>query len=234
MPGLPCNPSTGPGIPVIPSIVGVPIRSLPQGVPVVVVSPPVPGIPVTGYTPPPSGAAWSEIIRNPAVVLSNADLTASLTDGGVADVPGLATVAMTAGQKVRIEVVANSLSDRVAFGVATADLLTSDSAFLGCVNGNGVGFYSSSAGIWFDGNNIAGSSGFAAGDVIDIDVDIDAQSLEFFVNGSSVATVTHTLTGDLFAAYGLRYDGVTVSQVTLVEPADFSFLPPAGYTRYGA
>src|SRR5690242_4897087 len=113
--------------------------------PVTIVPPMSPAVYVAGNPdPPPSGgSAFDPVAKNAAIVLSNGNKTATLSNGGVQDVAGLATVAIPAGAKVRIEIQVTQTSDRVALGIGTAALLTSDSAFLGCVAGNGIGNYSS-------------------------------------------------------------------------------------------
>src|SRR5690349_21924769 len=98
---------------------------------------------VGGGNQPPAGATLDPVIKNAAIVLSNGNMTATLTNGGVQDVVGIATVSIAVGQKVRIEFVVGAPSDRVAFGIGAANALTSDTAFLGCTSGNDIGNYSS-------------------------------------------------------------------------------------------
>jgi len=183
--------------------------------------------------PPPVGVTLDPTIKNAAIVLSNGNMTATLTNGGVQDVVGLATVAITAGQKVRIEFVVGAPSDRVAFGIGAANILTSDTAFLGCTSGNDIGNYSSGAGVWQNGSNLAGSGGFVAGNVVDIDVDTTINNIAWSVNGTTQVNVTYSIAGNVYAAYGLRYDSITPAQISLVAPASFVNAPPSGFTKYG-
>jgi hypothetical protein len=183
--------------------------------------------------PPPAGATLDPTIKNAAIVLSNGNMTATLTNGGVQDVVGIATFAITSGKKSWIEFLVGATSDRVAFGIGTASTLTSDTAFLGCTSGNDIGNYSSGAGVWQNGSNLAGSGGFSAGDRVNIAVDTTASSITWYVNNVSQVSVTYSLTGDVFAAYGLRYDSVTPAQISLVAPASFVNAPPSGFTKYG-
>jgi len=222
---LAVTPGSGAGLPVIESAVGIPVRIMASG-----------GLPVTGLnpSPPAGGSAFSESIKNPAILLSNSDETATLDDAGVQDVACLATVAITSGQKVRIEFQVTEISDRVALGIGTIDLLTGDSAFLGCVGGNGIGNYSSSAGVWENGNNVAGSDGFPAGSVVDIDVDTTTSTISWYVDGVLSVSVNYNQTGDVYAAIGLRYDGVTIPSVTITQPGAYIHAPAAPYTEYGA
>ena len=181
----------------------------------------------------PAGATWNPAAIATGVDLSADKLTASTTASSV-DLAGLATKAIAAGQKVRIEFVIGGTNNHVAVGFGNASMAISNSgnAWLGS-DANGIGYYS-------DGRIVSSSGGptyttYAATQIVDIDVDMVAGTAEFFLDGvSQGAAISHGIVGDLFAAFDLKFGvGSTGVSVTLVQPASFTNAPSAGFTKYG-
>jgi hypothetical protein len=184
--------------------------------------------------PPASGPTWDPNAKATGVDLSADKLTASTAAESV-DLAGLATAAITAGQKVRIEFLIGGTDNHVAvgFGNASISLANDGNSWLGS-DDNGIGYYS-------DGRIIGTNGGqtYATYDetqVVDIDIDFDAGTAEFFVDGVSQGTpIAHGITGDLYAALDLKLGaGSSGVAVTLVQPGSFTHAPPTGFTKYGA
>lgn len=184
-------------------------------------------------SPPTSGATWSATNINGHVTLSADKLTATAnTTAGNNYFSGLATRAITTGQKVRIEFKVLAVSSNTpGFGVGNTSTALYDGAYLG-IDANSGAWYQD-AKVSFDGFATHGTA-WANNDIIDADVDFDAKTIEFFKNGVSVGVYTISITGDLYAAFTTFYDGTTQGSVLLVSPGSFTYAPPAGFTEYGA
>lgn len=179
--------------------------------------------------PPPGAATWSPTNKNGNVVLSNANMTAAYTIDGSNGV-GLATVAITTGQKVRVEISFDVTSGGyMAFGLANSSESTADGDWLG-IDTNGIG-YRETGEVIYNNSTVAMFSGYAQGDIIDMDVDFSGNTVEWFVNGSSVGSHSISVTGDLYPAYDFKFNH---TQVTLIASGSFTYAPPTGYTEYGA
>lgn len=184
----------------------------------------------------PAGATWDANAKATGVDLSADKLTASTAVESV-DLAGLATKAITAGQKVRIEFLIGGTDNHVAvgFGNASISLANDGNSWLGS-DANGLAYFSDGRIITNSGASEPTYGTYAETQIVDIDIDFDAGTAEFFVDGVSQGTpIAHGITGDLYAALDLKLGvGSSGVAVTLIQPSSFTNAPPAGFTKYGA
>lgn len=196
--------------------------------------------------------AWSATNKNSRIVLSNGGLTATAdTSATNTHEVGWADGSFTTGQKIYWEVHVDALGGDVGVGVANSSAAHADGDFLGSYT-SAIGEYENGA-VWYNFGEVATANPtFAAGDTVCVAVDFSAGLIWWRTNAgnwnnSSTADpstgtggITVGITGALFPAYSVKYDGTTQSAVTAnfgattfahTMPSGFSSLDvPAGFT----
>jgi hypothetical protein len=181
-------------------------------------------IPAPPPPPPPTATtAWGSTDHGPDITVSSDGLTAT-RQAGDGHRSGRGLPARHSGVR-RFRVTPN-LVQNVGVGLSTAQRVH-DNNYLGS-DAQSVSLYNDG---WVQGGSIAGQSISAAhfnnGQTIDVQVDFGAGTVMWLVDGVSVYSAPHGLTGPLYPAYNLRGGS---DAVTLVASPNL----PAGVLAWDA
>lgn len=188
-----------------------------------------------------STTTWSATNKNSDFVLSNGNLTATTSVNTGATSIGLATSAVTTGQKRYFEVTVNSLSSQASAGLALSGVSFTYGRWLG-EGSDSVG-YENNGNVYTSGGQIGTVGAYGSGAVISVAVDFAAGKVWFRLNGgnwdgsptdnpaTNTGGFTHGITGSLYPGYMLQYDNTTPCQVTANFGATaFVYTPPSGFS----
>jgi len=190
--------------------------------------------------PPPSTTTWDTVNKNANVVLSNGNLTASSGTATTANTSGRGSQTITTGQKIYGEFTATVNTGNSLIGVVNASFSFANFNYLG-IDTNGIGLLPS-GGVLYNNGIPASYSGFTTGDVISVAVDFNAGLMWWRINAGNwnnsgaanpatgVGGQTIGVTGNLFWAYGLIYDGATQNAFIGKFSSPFTFSVPAGFS----
>ena len=187
--------------------------------------------------------AWSATNKNSRIVLSNGSLTAT-ADTSVTNTHevGWADGSFTTGQKIYWEVHVDALGGDVGVGVVNSSASHADGDFLGSYT-DAIGEYENGA-VWYNFGEVATANPtFAAGDTVCVAVDFNAGLIWWRTNAGNwnnsgtadpstgTGGITVGITGALFPAYSVKYDGTTQSAVTANFGATtFAHTMPSGFS----
>ena len=193
-----------------------------------------------GSPPPPVGTTWSTTNKNSNVVLSNSNLTASSGTATTANTAGREDQSITTGQKIYGEFTATTNTGNSLIGVVNASFSFADFNYLG-IDTNGIGLLPSGA-VLYNNGVPATFAAFTTGDVVSMAVDFNAALIWWRVNSGNwdnsalanpatgVGGQAIGITGDLFWAYGLIYDGGTQNAFVGKFSTPFSLAVPVGFS----
>lgn len=190
--------------------------------------------------PPPSTTTWDPVQKNSNVVLSNGNLTAS-SGTTATNISGRETITITTGQKIYGEFTATAVNTgnsvigviNGSFGFANGHYVGADTNGIGLLPGGGV-LYNNAIPATFNA--------YVQGDVVSMAVDFAGGLIWWRVNSGNwnnsgaanpatgVGGQTIGVTGDLYWAYALIYDGATQNAFTGKFSAPFSFTVPVGFS----
>lgn len=195
---------------------------------------------------PPAGATWSPTAKNANVTLSADKLTATVNVNGPADAAGLATLAITSGQKVYLEAILEAGSGgELGLGFGNASTNFADGQWLG-IDGNSLCTFNG-GNTYTGGAIVVHLASSSVGNRMGIAIDRQNNSY-WIINittggtfGGAYDPATNTgglgisaILGDIFPGYNVSYAGGVQGSYTLVQPASYANAPPTGFTKYGA
>lgn len=171
-------------------------------------------------------ATWNPSDKGGGVVLSNGNLTVSLsttpTDGGSVR----STIGKAAG-KWYWEVTVGGTQSWSLPGVADASAtIASSSVYV--FSAGGYGYYTSTGTKYNNGVSTSYATGASPGDVIGVALDMDAGTLTFYKNGVSMGVAFSGLAGTFYAAEGNYTLNVTQSTTNFGATA-FAYPVPSGF-----
>lgn len=189
-----------------------------------------------------SSAAWSTINKNTNVSITGALTATSAAVGSSADYPGIANTSITTSQKIYWEVTTNAYAGgEMGLGVGNASTSFTTGNFLG-FNTNSLCLFAS-GNVYYNGSPITTVEGLGASVVTSIAVDFSNGKIWFRKNSgnwnnnvsadpaTNTGGITIGVTGNLFPAYNLTYDGTTQGQFIANFAGPFSFTVPSGFTH---
>ena len=196
---------------------------------------------------PPAGATWSPTAKNANVTLSADKLTATVNAGGPNDAAGLATLAITSGQKVYLEAIrVSGGGGENGIGIGNSSVLFADGDWLG-IDANSLCVFGNTGNLYTGGAQASAVSSFSSGQRVGIAIDNTANKKFWLINitaggsfGGAYDPATnsggfvYSITGDLFAGYTVSTNSQTdQGAFQLILPASYVNAPPTGFTKYG-
>lgn len=171
-----------------------------------------------GWTP--TYATWNSADKSAQITLSNSDLTAANSSSGLYE--GVRATFGKSSGKWYWEVEVESGIDHT-IGIANSTASMNDVELGSDANGWG---WRQDGEKYNNGDQFAyGGSGYNAGDVIGIALDMNGGTLTFYLNGVSQGQAYSGLTGTLYPAVTM----ISISQVTANFGPTFTHTPPSGH-----
>lgn len=192
----------------------------------------------SAYTPPPAGSGWDPSLKGTSVTLSNGDLDAAKAGAGYETVYG--TQGRSSG-RYAFEIVTTVLPSLSTLLVGVADKTNTAGMLITFIGNNSgpveaIGWNNHTTSRYYKRMTVGNANGttmslsaYNLGDVVTFDVDMDANTLSFYKNGSLVTPSGIAITpGKTYFPAASIQSGAAVR----IRSTGLSY-PPSGATAWG-